>query len=174
MILLMRHPRTDAAPGLCFGRHDPALAAGWEAITDAALPALSGIGRILASPSPRCLRPARRLADALSLPLTEDPRLQELHFGAWENRRWWDIPRAESDPWAEDPETRAPPGGETFAQLRARVLAALAEADAGPPALLLTHAGPIRALWMAREGLSFAEAFVRTPPYGTPFALPAA
>ncbi len=172
MMLLMRHPRTEAAPGLCFGRHDPPLAPAWEATVDAALPDLPGIARIFASPSLRCLRPARRLAEALSLPLFVDPRLQELNFGAWENRRWWDIPRAESDTWAEDPETRAPPGGETFAALRSRVLDALAAAEAGPPALLLTHAGPIRALWMARVGLSFAEAFARTPPYGAPLPLP--
>lgn len=164
---VMRHPRTAATPGLCFGRHDPALAPGWEARIDGLAPGLAGLSRLVSSPSARCLRPARRLAAALGAALDVDPRLQELDFGAWEGRPWAGIPRAESDPWAEDPVRRAPPGGESFEALAARVAAAVAEAP--PGALLVTHAGPIRAIWMARRGIDFAAAFARTVPYATPF-----
>ncbi|MDF2233888.1 histidine phosphatase family protein [Albimonas sp. CAU 1670] len=169
-LLVMRHPRTAAAPGLCYGRHDPGLAPGWEARIDALAPGLrapSGPACIVTSPAPRCLKPARRLAAALSLPLAEDPRLRELDFGAWEGRPWSEIPRDESDPWAEDPRRRAPPGGETFEALADRTARALAEAP--PGALLLCHAGPIRAILMALRGLSFDQAFARPVPYATPF-----
>ena len=164
-LTVMRHPRTAAAPGLCYGRHDPGLAPGWEARIDALAPALA-VRSIVTSPAPRCLVPARRLAAALGVALHEDARLQELDFGAWEGRPWSGIPRAESDPWAEDPHHRAPPGGETFAALAARTARALAEAP--PGALILCHAGPIRAMLMARGGLSFAQAFARPVPYATP------
>ena len=166
-MLLMRHPRPATAPGTCYGRADVALAPGWEARIDTLAPGLPPIPAILASPASRCLRPALRLGARLSAPVREDPRLQELDFGAWENRPWAEIDRAESDPWAEDPIRRAPPGGESFAQLSARVLQAAAEAPAG--ALLLTHAGPIRAIWMARRGFDFAAAFARPVPYAVAF-----
>ncbi|SFH68913.1 histidine phosphatase family protein [Albimonas pacifica] len=165
-LLVMRHPRTAAAPGLCYGRHDPGLAPGWEARIDALSPGLAAAA-VVTSPAPRCLKPARRLARALGAGVIEDPRLQELDFGAWEGRRWSEIPRAESDPWAEDPVRRAPPGGESFQALAARTAQALAEAP--PGALLLCHAGPIRAILMALRGLDFAQAFARAVPYATPF-----
>ena len=152
-LTVMRHPPTAAAPGLCYGRHDPGLAPGWEARIDALAPALA-VRSIVTSPA------------ALGVALQEDARLQELDFGAWEGRPWSGIPRAESDPWAEDPHRRAPPGGETFAALAARTARALAEAP--PGALILCHAGPIRAMLMARGGLSFAQAFARPVPYATP------
>ncbi|MAS45402.1 MAG: phosphoglycerate mutase [Rhodobacteraceae bacterium] len=166
--LVMRHPAVAAAPGLCYGRHDPGLAPGWEAAADALRPRLADRGAIIASPAPRCLLPARRLAAALAIPLRVDPRWQELDFGAWEGRPWAGIPRAESDPWAEDPEHRAPPRGETFAALRARVAEAWAEAEAAPAPLVLAHAGPIRALRMALAGLDFAAAFAWPAPHLTP------
>ncbi len=166
-MLVMRHPRTAAPPGLCYGRHDPGLAPGWEARIDALAPGLARPDVVVSSPAPRCLKPARRLAAALGAPLHEEPRLLELDFGAWEGRPWAEIPRPESDPWAQDPIRRAPPGGERFADLAVRTAAALAEAP--PAALLLCHAGPIRAILMTLRGLSFAQAFARPVPYATPF-----
>ncbi|WP_339947648.1 histidine phosphatase family protein [uncultured Albimonas sp.] len=163
----MRHPRTAAPPGLCYGRHDPGLAPGWEARIDALAPSLPAISTLISSPATRCLKPARRLAAALGAPLQEDPRLQELDFGAWEGRPWAEIHRDQSDPWAEDPIRRAPPGGETFRALAVRVEAALGEAP--PHALLLCHAGPIRAILMRLRALDFARAFARPVPYATPF-----
>lgn len=171
----MRHPAPGGPPGLCYGRTCPGLAPGWEAaVTRAARAAPPGL-RLISSPAPRCLGPARMLAQALEAPLAVEPRLAEMDFGAWEGRLWSRIDRAESDPWAEDPIRRAPPGGETFGALAARVAEALADVEAASdpaaPALLVTHAGPIRALWMARRGLSFAQAFARPVPFARPAPL---
>ncbi|WP_112321604.1 histidine phosphatase family protein [Oceanibium sediminis] len=169
-LTLIRHPRV-VAPGLCYGRHDPPLAPGWGADVRRLAHELDlGPARppaIVSSPAERALTLAEGLADALTLPLSTDPRLQELDFGAWEGRCWQDIPRTESDPWAEDPETLAPPGGESFNALKQRVAAALADAEG---AVVVTHAGPIRAAWILSGAETFATAFARSVPYTT--ALP--
>jgi alpha-ribazole phosphatase len=170
--LLLRHPPTAAAPGLCYGRHDPGLAPGWEAAIDALAAELPPLARVVTSPAARCRAPAERLAAALGLAAEAEPGLQELDFGAWEGRLWSEIPRAESDPWAESPRDRAPPEGESFAALDARVAAALAGiADGGGAALIVTHAGPIRATLMRARGESFETAFARPVPYATPIAV---
>ncbi|MCC5867865.1 MAG: histidine phosphatase family protein [Gammaproteobacteria bacterium] len=168
---LLRHPRTQAPPGLCYGRFDPPPASDALASVEALLPDLLGIAKIITSPSPRCALPAQRLAARLDCRLVTDVRLQELDFGQWEGCLWQDLDRRESDHWAADPLHRAPPGGESFAALQSRVysvLDELARDDAASNAsLLVTHAGPIRAIWMRTSAMSFDQAF-RTPvPYAT-------
>lgn len=145
---MIRHPATVAEPGLCYGgRSDLALAPGWERGCEALAGLLAGADLLICSPLERCRRPAERVAAELSCPLRVDPRWLELDFGAWEARPWRDIERAQSDAWAADYWHIAPPGGERYADLHARVRAALRqieESDA-PRVAVLTHAGPIRA-----------------------------
>ncbi len=170
-MILLRHPRTYAAPGLCYGRFDPPMAADALASVAALLPDLADVRVIFTSPSPRCALPAQRLAAQLSCRLIEDARLQELDFGEWEGRRWQDIDRRDSDLWADDPLHRTPPGGESFLGLQVRVYSLLDELgrdeDATQASLLITHAGPVRAIWMRAAGMSFDEAFRTRVPYAT-------
>ncbi|WP_299134693.1 histidine phosphatase family protein [uncultured Amaricoccus sp.] len=134
------------AEGVCYGRSDLALGPDFEAAANAALAALPAVARVVTSPLGRCRRLAERVAAARSLPLAEDARLIEFDFGAWEGRRWTDLPRNELDAWAADFRNARPHGGESVAMLAARVEAALAEAPAGePPLLWVTHAGVARA-----------------------------
>ena len=168
---LLRHPRTQAPPGLCYGRFDPPPASDAIASVEALLPDLLGIATIITSPSPRCALPAQQLAALLACRLVTDERLQELDFGQWEGRLWQDIERRESDYWAADPLHRAPPEGESFAALQSRVYSVLDELARDDTvmnaSLLVTHAGPIRAIWMRTSAMNFDQAF-RTPvPYGT-------
>lgn len=169
-MILYRHPSPDAPPGLCYGRADIGLAPAAEAEIAAAAAEAPRFRRVVSSP----LRRARALAEALAkgAPVTLDARLVELDFGAWEGRLWREIDRAESDSWAEDVWNRAPPGGESFAALHARMAAALD--GIGPEDAVVTHAGPIRAALMLRAGLSFEEAFARPVPHATPIRLPEA
>ncbi|HEV7286914.1 MAG TPA: histidine phosphatase family protein, partial [Kaistia sp.] len=71
----------------------------------------------------------------------------EQSFGAWEGRRYVEIP--ELSPWGiEDYATKAPPGGESFAAVCARVAHALDRRNASEidaPILVCTHAGVVRA-----------------------------
>jgi alpha-ribazole phosphatase len=168
-VILLRHPRPRVAPGTCYGRLE--VPEGPEAAGEiaAALRATPPVRAVIASPAARCRRLAERLAARDAVPLRLDARLLELDFGAWEGRSWDAIPRAESDPWAADPRSVAPPGGETFAALHARVGAALAEAGRG--AALVTHAGPIRAARMILSGVSFERAFAERVPHATPITL---
>lgn len=163
---LMRHPKTAAPEGLCYGRTDPGLPSGWESPVDAASRELDAIATVVSSPAPRCLHAAERIAAALGRPLDVDGDLVELNFGAWEGSLWTDIDRAELDVWATDPIARRPPGGETFRELIDRVERALDKAAENT--LLVTHAGPIRAVWMQRGGLTFNEAFSTMVPFARP------
>jgi alpha-ribazole phosphatase len=101
-----------------------------------------------------------------------DARLQELDFGAWENRPWESFRGPESEAWALDPWRLAPPGGESGAALWARVGAFRAEVHGhvsagGDPVLVVTHAGVIRA-WLGLErGLGWAEAMRLPVPHGS-------
>jgi broad specificity phosphatase PhoE len=98
---------------------------------------------------------ARHTAETIlvgrGLPLQLDPRWREMAFGAWEGLTWDEILRADPSLRSEDgarPSAYAPPGGETFAVLCARVAAALADLRASgvASALIVTHAGPLHAL----------------------------
>lgn len=172
MLILVRHTSVSAA-GLCYGRHEVALAAsfaGEAAVVRAALPA--GCAAVYSSPAGRCVALARRLAPAPVL----DERLAELDFGDWEGRRWADIPRADLDAWGADFVAIAPPGGESFAQLAARAYGFADEVAArhAGPVLAVTHAGVIRALLARARGIPLAEAFAIDAPPGSVHRLAAA
>jgi alpha-ribazole phosphatase len=123
-VTLIRHPAPAIAPGICYGRLDVAVdAASSDAMASRLTldPRLRGAGRVWTSPAIRCRGLADAIARSLALPLSVDHRLCELDFGAWEGRAWDDIPRADLDRWAASLLTQAPPGGETGAELIARI-----------------------------------------------------
>ena len=112
---------------------------------------------------------AEALAAHHGAPLSFDERLWEMDFGAWEGALWSEIDRTLSDPWSADPVNRAPPGGETFGAVIARVHAAIA--DLPEDAAIVAHAGPIRAARMIVEGRSFDDVVAEPVPYATPIDL---
>lgn len=131
----------------------PQAEAEWPLVR-AALAAL-GAGRVLCSDLAR----ARRFAADLGLPCTALPGLREQRFGAWEGRRWDELPEAEARALCADPLHRAPPGGEPFAACAARACAALAaHLDEATPTLVIAHAGSLRAILAAALGLPLARA----------------
>jgi broad specificity phosphatase PhoE len=87
---------------------------------------------------------ARQTAEAIagSRPYVADPRWREFAFGEWEGLRVSDI-----DP-GTNARAYAPPGGETFELVYARVRDALTDlrATAAHRALVVTHAGPLHAM----------------------------
>jgi alpha-ribazole phosphatase len=145
-VILLRHTRPAVAEGTCYGRTDLGLTTGFAEDLAAVLDGLPEVGAVATSPLARCRRLAEAIAAARGLELTVEPRLVEFDFGAWEGRRWAEIARAELDAWAADFQHARPHGGETVAELAARVAAALAAAPRGrPPLLWVTHAGVARA-----------------------------
>ncbi len=143
-VFLIRHPRPLIAPGICYGRLDvdcvdpEDVAAQLKSLIPANTPVIS---------SP--LRRARALAELLDPPILStlqiDARLTEIDFGDWEGKAWDDIPRNELDAWAADVLHFVPPGGESVAQLQARVIE-FAESLNCERVVLVTHAGVMRAL----------------------------
>ncbi len=148
---LIRHPPPQVAAGVCYGRTDLALAADVAAAAARIRPQLPPHIPLYTSPLQRC----RQLADALHPAPQSDERLLEMHFGDWEMTPWSQIQREALDGWAADPLGYRPPRGESVAELRARVLAFVAEAhDAGlQRAVLVTHAGVMKVIVGLAQGM---------------------
>jgi len=151
--ILIRHARPAMTAGLCYGRTDLPLEDPMDPHPSAIVEKLSAHPphRLLASPLQRSHLTAQAIAQAAELPPIEiDAQLMELDFGTWEGCQWDDIPRAEVDRWARDLVHGNPHGGESAADLLARVTA-WADAVASAPASAscvwaVTHAGCMRAL----------------------------
>jgi alpha-ribazole phosphatase len=99
-----------------------------------------------------------------------DVRFMEMDFGEWEGRAWSEVPREQLDIWAVDVVGYRPPGGESFADVIARVAAALA--DLREPHLIVTHGGAIRAAWHLLGGRTLADAAALQVAYATPMPIP--
>jgi broad specificity phosphatase PhoE len=88
--------------------------------------------------------------------LVVDERLAETRRGEWEGREFADIKEDFEDAYTqyrEHPETFRFPGGESFAEQEARVLAAVRDAAlTGRVALLVTHGGSLRLFRAFNEG----------------------
>ncbi len=168
-MIFLRHPRPGIDPGICYGRLDIDIHADGHGEIEKAVATAPRAKFLLASPALRCARLAQAIAARDGLEVCFDERLWEMNMGDWEGLAWKDIPRDLSEHWLKDPFNRACPNGENFRQVQERVVSALEEyAD---DITVVCHAGPIRAVQMAWNGLSFAEAFSSTPPYATPIEL---
>lgn len=141
-LYLIRHPRPDVAPGLCYGRSDLALVNDVASGAVALRSLLPENVPLFSSPMTRC----RLLAEALHPAPQFDARLMELNFGDWEMRSWADIDRAALDQWAADPQVFTPPRGESVSELRARVADFLGDlaSQSLERAVLVTHAGVMK------------------------------
>jgi alpha-ribazole phosphatase len=114
--------------------------------------ACGGWPLVIASPLRRARGPAEMLARVHACQLVIDPDWAELDFGQWDGRHRLDIEADAGDrsllaSYYDDPEGLVPPGGECWTAFEMRVRAALANAyvrAAGQPALVITHAGPMR------------------------------
>ena len=161
-LLLVRHPRPEVDPGLCYGRSDVAAKGADLLRVRATLP--TGLPT-WSSPLQRCAS----LARALNPPqLRFDARLAEMDFGAWELRSWDDIPRIEVDAWAADLLHYRPGGGESVLDVARRVAAFLSDLykEGHAEALVVCHAGTIRLLRALHTGLPLEAAALeaaRTP-----------
>ena len=173
MIIVLRHPR-PLQLGLCAGRfelpvEDP-IPRMHTLVTELRAHSLA---RIYSSPASRCRVLAVLLAEAFGLPLHIDGRLTELDFGEWEGRAWDDIvtqDQARYESWSHDWQQASPPGGENIADLERRV-AAFVDTLPQEWVLLVTHAGPIRALKALLESLNWQAAMSEPIPYLVPMVI---
>lgn len=152
-IVLARHGQTPLSVDRRYsGQGDPDLTdlgVSQAERTAARLAALPGLSAVVSSPLRRCLGTAERAADAAGVPLVVDEDLIETDFGGWEGLTFREA--AEQDPdihsrWLGDA-TVAPPGGESFAEVRARVergLQRIVVERAGGVVAVVSHVTPIK------------------------------
>lgn len=152
---LVRHLAPLVAPGVCYGRTDLATDPVAQAL---ALPALraalpSGVP-LYSSPLQRCAVLAHALWDSVHV----DARLAELDFGRWEMQPWDAIARSEIDAWAADVAGYRPGGGESLADMAARINGFYADLRAAgvQEAVVICHAGAIRLLTARATGMDVA------------------
>jgi alpha-ribazole phosphatase len=144
-LALIRHLPVKDAAGRCYGRLDLPLA------EPLATPDIQRIQTLLPAHVPVYSSPLLRcwqLAQVLDPAAIADDRLMELDFGRWEGQLWQDIGAAALDDWIAS-DYAATHGGESLAAMQARVWQWADEvaAQGVTTAVLVTHAGVIRALW---------------------------
>ena len=149
-LYLIRHPKPEVDPSLCYGAVDLPLAEDAAAVASRLTPLLPADARVVSSPLSR----ARLLAEALATRVNTDARLAELDFGEWEMKPFADIPPEGFEVWGHSLIDFRAPGGELYADMAARVWAAFEAHRADTKALVIVaHNGPMRALTGTLLGL---------------------
>jgi broad specificity phosphatase PhoE len=152
--LLLRHGQTPLSVQKRYaGRSDvPLTDVGvGQAAAAAKRLASAGIGVIVTSPLQRAARTAQEVAEVTGAPVVTDEGFRETDFGAWEGLTFAEVRQrwpAEMTAWLADPAV-PPPGGESFAEVSARVTEARQRVLAGreqQTILIVSHVTPIKTL----------------------------
>jgi len=152
--LLLRHGQTPMSVQKRYaGRSDvPLTETGvLQAAAAAKRLASAGIGVIVTSPLLRATRTAQEVAEVTGAPVVTDEGFRETDFGAWEGLTFAEVRQrwpAEVTTWLADPAV-APPGGESLAEVSARVTEALHRllgSREQQTILIVSHVTPIKTL----------------------------
>ena len=178
-ILFIRHAETDMAGTFC-GHSNPPINARGQHQIQTLINTLHGeeIECIFTSDLARAAYTARALADAFRVPCIEKPSLREIDFGNWEGLTWQQIQQrdeAYARRWTATYPNLPAPGGESFADFRARVIAEVTAIsnDANlRHAAVVTHGGVMRIVLQTICGLGENEASELTKPYCSFFQYP--
>jgi probable phosphoglycerate mutase len=169
-LLLVRHGQSEwNAAGLLQGQTAdvPLTALGHRQAAGAAAE-LAGHrpGALVSSDLLRAVQTAEHCARATGLPVIAEPALREQGYGILEgrpSRELWDVVDWTDPRWSAE-------GGESLADLHARVAGYLQRLCAAPPAdvvVLVTHGDTIRAAQAVAVGAGPAEMPAVTPQNGT-------
>ncbi len=158
-IVLVRHGVTPHTTGRRFsgglGGDNPALSEeGREQAAEVAawlVELKESIDAVVASPVRRTRETAEAIAAALDLPVAEEPGFAEMEFGAWDGLTFTEVAERDKErmeAWFSDMAV-PPPGGESFVEVRERVLAGLdrlLDEHAGRTVVVVSHVTPIKTL----------------------------
>ena len=154
-LFLVRHAEAEeSARGRCYGSLDVGLSAKGrsQCVELGRAFASKPIAAVVASPRIRAVETAAAIAEPHGLDVCVVPDLRELDFGELEGRTYDEI--AASLPelyaaWMTKPTEVRFPGGESYADLHVRSLAAVSRlrtADDGQTVVAVTHGGVVRAV----------------------------
>jgi broad specificity phosphatase PhoE len=172
-LFLVRHGETDWNRERRFQGHaDPPLNQAGRAQARELAKSLAGEGIDAIYTSD--LRRARETAEILAARVGSDVvalrELREIDVGDWQGLTWPEIEERHPDGaarWGRD--GHGWDGGETYEQLRERIVAALrviAERHPGQRVLVVGHGGTVRATRAFVEGVSVVESRGRSPAIG--------
>lgn len=178
--VLVRHGATDwNRDGRYQGQADPPLNEQGLAQADQLARQLASqpIEALYSSDLRRARDTAERIGRALGLPVRIDPRLREIHQGAWEGMLVDDIAARYPAEWQaiqDDPLHARAPGGESVAEVARRAMDCLEDLAArhplGPVAIV-SHGLTLACLLCQARGLPLVEARRHIPNNGEPIEL---
>jgi len=176
-IILVRHTEiSNVWKKRCYGVSDVPL----SPIGEAAVGPLAGHlatyrpKHVIHSGLSRTKKLAVALAGHVGCPMTENKAFRELDFGNWEGCTWDEVFAEVGHGMARmitEPETFAPPNGETVHAVRDRVVGALLQISADGPTIVVTHGGPIGAVRGTLENKPAREWTELVPSYGAATSL---
>ncbi|WP_293450800.1 histidine phosphatase family protein [Planktotalea sp.] len=162
-LFLVRHGPTHAK-GMIGWTDLPADLSDTKALArlDAHLPKAA---RIVSSDLVRTIETANAI-QAERTRLAHDSDLREMHFGAWENRSFKDVSADTPDQvraFYENPGDIAPPNGESWNMVRARVSPAVNQLLADDPSdlIVVCHFGVVLSQLQRATGLAAYETFAQ-------------
>ena len=172
-IYLIRHTTLNIESGICYGQSNIDVSDNFKKEVLAIkqkLPKNKKI-KLYASPLLRCYK----LASEISKTVFLDSRLKELNFGTWENKPWNSIPRSETDPWMANFVFEKPPNGESYLELQNRMIDFYSmlkkNYTQNESIIIVSHAGPIRALLSYLREIDLKDSFNIKIDYGQIFKI---
>ncbi|MRR29485.1 histidine phosphatase family protein [bacterium] len=176
-ITLIRHGQTDWNAARRYqGQADiPLNQVGIDQAKTLAL-AISGekYDAIYASDLSRAAKTAEILATTLKMPIHTDARLREICQGIWEGMSLDEVQEKYSEDFKhgfEDPAFSRAPGGESVAEVAARMSAAADEIAARHPdgrILLVSHGLAVSTLYCQANGISLTQVYLYIPDNAVP------
>jgi alpha-ribazole phosphatase len=167
-LVLVRHAEpTDETRGRCYGRLDVPLSENGREQSRRLAERLSmeAVAGVVSSPQGRARETATAIAAAHGLRVAVLEELSELDFGELEGRTYDEIAAAYPElyrRWMTEPTTVSFPGGESHADLAARVRGAVSGLRAaydGQLVVAVTHGGVIRTVLADALGLPAERMF---------------
>lgn len=174
---LIRHGQTDwNLAGRYQGQSDVALNATGRAQAQAISQILKNqpFAALYASDLGRARETAEIIGESLVLPVRLEPGLREIHQGEWQGQLVETIKERHAALWQQrnaDPASLRPPGGETVAEVAARVCAALDEIARQYPndaVLIVSHGLALATALCKAQGIAVGQAYNYIPENTTP------
>lgn len=163
VLSFIRHTSVDVPKGICYGQTDVPLSATFEVEAQKVLEKLTLLNPpsiVYTSPLSRC----RDLAYKCGYPTPiEDPRLMELNFGDWENKKWNSLDMSIWDTdWVHVP----PPSGESLSEMNRRVIEFIESLPQSDHIFIFTHGGVLNLARCYFEDLPLEQAFDTPTSFG--------